>query len=491
VKRALPIVVRSVLLLMAAGCGDDEAEGKNEPVPKRTLAQLLDPETCKDCHPKHYEEWSASMHAYAARDPVFIAMNRRMQEEAPENPEFCVQCHAPMALREGAITDFADLSDVPKHLQGVTCYFCHNAVGAHEPFNNASVELANDATMRGALGNPVADAAAHGVLSEKSKWHHAARTESAQLCGACHDIQVAPDVKIERTFEEWTKSVSSRRVPGSFNSCQGCHMKRKGALEPAANVPGVPSREVHSHLFAAIDLALTPDLPNQDAMRAAVENGLQGCTLSDPVVDMGQSLAREPFEFIVTMEQIAGHSFPSGAAADRRVWLEAAGYDDAGQLVFETPKIADGEVEAKPEDDPKHDPQFKPLRDYLFDKDGNETHMFWEAARFDSQVMPYAADAEHPHVATRTFFTKPLDKPPARIELWMRLRAIGIDVLQDLVASGHLDPSVVARMPTLTVAHGEVRWEPSKNNYGDWITLLPGAPECRNVGSLREWTSEM
>jgi hypothetical protein len=491
VKRAFPIVVRSFLLLMAAACGDDESESKSGPVPKLTIAELLDPENCKDCHPKHYEEWSASMHAYATRDPVFIAMNKRMQEEAPENREFCVQCHAPMALREGAITDFADLSDVPPHLQGVTCYFCHNAVDVHEPFN-AKIELANDATMRGALGNPFADQAAHGVLQKKSKWHDPTGIQSSQMCGSCHDIKAPSGQLIERTFDEYMMSVSSKPGPGAFNSCQDCHMKGKSKDEKAAEVSGVPTRQVHSHLFAAIDVALTPDLPHQDAMRAAVENGLQGCTLSDPTIDKGQSLAREPFEFIVTMEQIAGHSFPSGASADRRVWLEAAVYDDSDKLVFETQKIADGEVEAKPMDDPKHDPQFKPLRDYLFDADGNETHMFWEAATYKPDVMPYATDFTTPHFVTRTFITKqPLDKPPARIELWIRLRPIGVDVLRDLVDSGHLDPSVVERMPTLTVAHGEVRWEPAKNNYGDWVSLLPGAPECRNVRSLSEWTSEM
>ena len=39
--------------------------------------KLLDPATCKDCHKKYYAEWSGSMHAYASKDPVFLAMNAR------------------------------------------------------------------------------------------------------------------------------------------------------------------------------------------------------------------------------------------------------------------------------------------------------------------------------------------------------------------------------------------------------------------------------
>src|SRR5262245_1300198 len=121
-----------------------------------TRQELLNPESCKDCHPKHYREWSGSMHAYATQDPVFIAMNKRAQQETQGGlREFCVNCHAPMAVRENAVTDFADLSNVPTHLQGVTCYFCHNAVGVMGEHMNANLVLANDDVMRGALARPV------------------------------------------------------------------------------------------------------------------------------------------------------------------------------------------------------------------------------------------------------------------------------------------------------------------------------------------------
>jgi len=31
--------------------------------------------TCKECHPKHYREWSVSPHAYSQMSPVFNAMH--------------------------------------------------------------------------------------------------------------------------------------------------------------------------------------------------------------------------------------------------------------------------------------------------------------------------------------------------------------------------------------------------------------------------------
>ena len=58
-----------------------------------TRDDLLDPTACQGCHQDHYEEWAGSMHAYAADDPVFIAMNQRGQRETNGAlGSFCVNC---------------------------------------------------------------------------------------------------------------------------------------------------------------------------------------------------------------------------------------------------------------------------------------------------------------------------------------------------------------------------------------------------------------
>ena len=66
---------RTVALALAfVGCG--------APVDKTAAlsrAERLDPASCAGCHPDHYREWSGSMHAYAAEDPVFLAMNAHGQ----------------------------------------------------------------------------------------------------------------------------------------------------------------------------------------------------------------------------------------------------------------------------------------------------------------------------------------------------------------------------------------------------------------------------
>ena len=65
------------VLALAAGCAEDGSPSEPEPI--LTREQLMDPETCRACHERQYREWSASMHAYAAEDPLFLAMNRRGQ----------------------------------------------------------------------------------------------------------------------------------------------------------------------------------------------------------------------------------------------------------------------------------------------------------------------------------------------------------------------------------------------------------------------------
>ena len=82
-----------IALLAHAACGG------GSPTVSLDREALLDPEACRSCHPAAYQEWSGSMHAYAAEDPVFRAMNQRGQRETGGAlGDFCVKCHAPMAV---------------------------------------------------------------------------------------------------------------------------------------------------------------------------------------------------------------------------------------------------------------------------------------------------------------------------------------------------------------------------------------------------------
>src|SRR5512139_748991 len=87
------LVLIPALILGLGACGGGE---------KLPVEELQDPATCMECHPQHYQQWSGSMHAYAAEDPVFVAMNARGQRETQGKlGTFCLACHAPMAVALG------------------------------------------------------------------------------------------------------------------------------------------------------------------------------------------------------------------------------------------------------------------------------------------------------------------------------------------------------------------------------------------------------
>jgi nitrate/TMAO reductase-like tetraheme cytochrome c subunit len=420
-----------------------------------TREKLLDPESCRPCHQAHYEEWASSMHAYASLDPVFVAMNQRGQRETKGKlGKFCVQCHAPMALREGLTTDGLNLASLPKWAQGVTCYFCHNAVAYGPDHFNANVTLANDLTMRGSYADAI-DPGVHGVA--RSDLHDRNAMHSARMCGTCHDVVNDNGIHIERTLTEYEASVFSIERSGKQggDSCQGCHMNAKRDDDYIASMPGVtlPKRAVHTHRWSAVDIALTDDFPGQEEHRRATE-----CALAD-AVRIVEIIEVSPGEFRVLLETDAGHQMPSGAAQDRRLWLEFVAYDATDKVIYQSGKIADGEVEEHPVGSASYDPALCMLRDRFIDKDGHETHMFWEAALpSQSRLLPPLVSSGKPHVLTCEPYRIPGRRTPARIEVRMKMRPMGVDVLQSLIDSGDLDPKVAARVPTFTLHGSEMAW---------------------------------
>ena len=90
----LPVLATAVAL---ASCTSSKG---SDAAPTLTGDALMDPNNCLPCHADQFKEWAGSMHAYAAEDPVFLAMNKRMQRETNgQAGTLCVGCHAPMAVR--------------------------------------------------------------------------------------------------------------------------------------------------------------------------------------------------------------------------------------------------------------------------------------------------------------------------------------------------------------------------------------------------------
>lgn len=470
-SEVLALSLASVVGACETGAGAPDADSA-QPGVKLTREELLDPATCKDCHPTHYREWASSMHAYASKDPVFIAMNKRGQRETDHGlGEFCVNCHAPMAVIEGATTDGTNLDEVPEHLQGVTCYFCHNVVAVDGDHNNM-LRLANDTTMRGGIRDPLQPSAHR---AEYSEFFDRNNPKSSELCGGCHDIVTPKGVHLERTFREYRDSLFSKPGP-SFDTCIGCHMDGREGVAAQDPSLDVGLRTTHEHLWPGVDVALT-DFPDREAQRIAVEcalaNGSRIFTLE----------ANPVGEFTVTLETNAGHKQPSGSALDRRMWLEFIAYDEQDNVIYSSGVIGDGELEQKPPGTAGHDPDLWMMRDRIFDENGDEVHMFWEAAPsdqfpegFTSYGLPSRRDLTPAHTLARTYQI-PTFTLPARVTTRVRMRPMGMDVLQDLVDSGDLDPAIMDAVPTFTLHGTAAEWR-LERGLDQVVTPMPAPLQC-------------
>jgi hypothetical protein len=465
------------------GCGSQPSSAASTYLDR---GAMLDPQTCLACHADHYRDWAGSMHAYASDDPVFLAMNQRGQRETSGKlGSFCVKCHAPVALAEGATIDGTNLANVPQSLKGVTCFYCHS-IDAVTGTHDAAVTTARDLVMRGEYSDPLANgahAAGYAALQDRD------RLDSASLCGACHDIVTPPGAAIERTFSEWQSSVFSHPQGGS--TCGQCHMNESTSPKPIAQVPGAKAREYHAHDFPAVDVALTPGFPNAAAEQQAILAFLQSA-LQTALCVTQQGGVR-----VIVDSVSAGHNWPSGATQDRRAWAEVIA-SAGGTEIYRSGVVPDGMpiVGAAPDD-----PDLWVLRDCMFDSGGNQVNMFWQAATTQGNEIPVQTSliATDPgyyqsHIYQR--FPRALNAVlpmlPDQVTLRIRLQPIGLEVLEMLEQSDDLDPSVAGLVPTYDVVP-LLTWTPASATLtyeedGQPVSCVSTLP--LNVGATKYLAAE-
>ncbi|HTV25629.1 MAG TPA: multiheme c-type cytochrome, partial [Polyangiaceae bacterium] len=436
-SRSTRVPALSAALGVAIACSSN-GEPEREPT-YLSREQLMDPQTCAGCHTRQYEQWASSMHAYASDDPLFLAMNARGQREGAIG-DFCVKCHAPMAVRTGATTDGLNLDSLPASLKGVTCYFCHS-VDAVEGTHNNPLRLADDGVLRGPFADPTPNSAHPAAYSELHDRDH---LSSSDLCGSCHDIVNDRGTHLERTFAEWQGSVFSQPLIGT--TCGQCHMDQSTTLEPVATLPNLPARRLHDHRFPGVDLPLTP-LTGEDELRAATQAFLDTSLQSALCVRGAEGAA----QIQVVLDNVAaGHSWPSGAAQDRRAWIEVTAYD-GDAVIYQSGVVPQGTAVTALDD-----PDLWLIRDCLFDESGAESHMFWEAQEYESNLLPAQVtfDASDPrYYQSHVFRNYPtsgfLPTYPDRVTMRVYIQAVGLDVFDDLVESGDLVDGPLYRVDDL------------------------------------------
>jgi hypothetical protein len=156
----------------------------------------------------------------------------------------------------------------------------------------------------------------------------------------------------------------------------------------------------------------------------------------------------------------AGHSFPSGATQDRRVWVEIEARDSDGALLYSSGKIDDETPVSMFELD---DPDLWRLGSRAYDSNGEHVHMFWDIASMTSELLlaptafsPLDPDFTDVHRRKDYLYVGPV---PDEVTMKVHVRAVGLDFLQDLVDSGDLDPVHLSSTETLTLKSTEITWK--------------------------------
>ncbi|MCB9834394.1 MAG: cytochrome C [Planctomycetes bacterium] len=229
-------------------------------------------QACRNCHPEHFRQWSASPHAYAQLSPVFNAMHATiLLRTNGSSGDFCIRCHTPVGMALGEPLVAANADRDPVALEGVTCIVCHRMdealgkVSGRRPL----IEAPLVEPIIGPSGNEelkrVIDSPDYRVETDDDgqgrQIHGDVRrlpqlTESG-FCASCHDVNLPNGLRLEEAFSEYKTSAAAARG----ESCQDCHMGEEPGLAagyphgPAAIVGGKPTRDrrITRHDFAGPD----------------------------------------------------------------------------------------------------------------------------------------------------------------------------------------------------------------------------------------------
>lgn len=258
-----------------AGLGGFGDAGAGDAVPKATdknsASDKKDPhadlwtencypsaESCRKCHPTHYEEWRASGHAYAAVSPMFQRFEQAMiQYTQGTVGSFCMRCHSPVGTQMKLPRDTSILEAPPVVREGVTCISCHR-INEHYGRSNGDRRIepgdihapvggsSGGHGLRDALSQaeklklkPTAGETGPGQDIHASSYFFEPLTNS-DVCVSCHQVAVHPGIWLEVVHAQYRAGPAAAKGI----SCADCHM---GA------VPGKPDGYEWDHCAVVND----------------------------------------------------------------------------------------------------------------------------------------------------------------------------------------------------------------------------------------------
>jgi mono/diheme cytochrome c family protein len=290
----------------------------------------IDNKVCGTCHPRHLAEYQTARMSQAATDPLFLAVLERYSFDFQGRlSPVCIRCHSPSASLRGRIT-LQDDADA----RGLSCAFCHSIIRLRLKVGQRSLgvhsfDLGDGRTFRAAppppsfepfpLGPPKGTTLPPAPALDRPRdappenRAHGTGTDplfgDSRLCYGCHGIN--PNTHGLVVCTTWSEYERYLELSGSRKTCQDCHMPPSRGRISALSLE---ERVVHSHSFHGAD--------PEELMRNGVKLGV---TVS--------FAARGALPVEVSLENLAGHGFPTGIP-DKHLVLHARALDAAGATVW-------------------------------------------------------------------------------------------------------------------------------------------------------------
>ena len=180
---------------------------------------------CQSCHPKHFEQWSMSQHAYAQLSPIYMAMQNAINAKTSNtNGDFCIRCHNQVGMNKGEPTYMSNLDRHPASREGITCVVCHRIatknnngknLGDLKPLEYGKVS-GRIALRKGDIkdvvfGPKTDDEVKKQIDSAGSENIHEnvgqfEQISTSSFCGSCHDVNLFNGFRLEEAFSEYKNS---------------------------------------------------------------------------------------------------------------------------------------------------------------------------------------------------------------------------------------------------------------------------------------------
>ncbi|MBF0309393.1 MAG: cytochrome c family protein [Magnetococcales bacterium] len=283
---------------------------------KPALSRISSKE-CGQCHTRIYRQWSGSVHARstALQDAIHAFMYKAVmgdptQEDLKDkagNYPVCLQCHAPVAAREGK----TKLDGDALYDEGVNCVTCHTMerhLGVKTPEGalrpGAKAYAFSSEALQGPNGAPHGQAAvvapgSDGNAPTTNPYSHVANPalfKSSGVCLGCHELLMNPQGVPVCTIGD--KLLAGESPP----TCQSCHMPVVDGVADHSMPGGHEAAMVKSAVNVAVSLRTE-----------------------------GESILAT-----VSLENTILHTFPNGAPF-RNVRLQVSGLDAGGNVVWKNP----------------------------------------------------------------------------------------------------------------------------------------------------------